>query len=71
MVQVAGFSKVFDPISLFSHVTVRRRLLMKEIWERRIPWDNAPAVVARFKGRFGAVEKSFISSVLFFSLTRT
>ena len=37
---LSQISKVFDPLSLFSPVTVRGRLLMKETWERKIPWDN-------------------------------
>ena len=33
-------SKVFDPLSLCLPVTVRGRILMKDLWEEKLSWDE-------------------------------
>ena len=37
---LSNISKIFDPISVYSPVTVRGRLLMKLLWESKIGWDE-------------------------------
>ena len=33
-------SKVFDPLSLCLTVTIRGRLLLRDLWERQLDWDE-------------------------------
>lgn len=37
---LSGISKVFDPLGLYSPVTVRGRLLMRTLWQSDIGWDE-------------------------------
>jgi transposase InsO family protein len=33
-------SKVYDPLGLLSPVTVRARILLQDLWRRKLPWDT-------------------------------
>ena len=37
---LSNISKVFDPLSLVLPVTIRGRLLMKQVWKEGTPWDE-------------------------------
>ena len=33
-------AKVYDPLGLLAPVTVRARILLQELWQRKLPWDT-------------------------------
>ena len=34
-------SKIFDPLGFTSPVTIRAKLLLQQLWQKKLPWDNS------------------------------
>lgn len=47
MLQIS--SKTYDPLGLLSNVTVRAKLLIQELWQQRLEWDEPLSLELRTK----------------------
>lgn len=47
---LSSIAKVFDPLGLFTPITVRGKLLMQDLWQAKLDWDDAlaPDIVSKW-----------------------